>query len=133
QRHPKAKPVIIGYARPIANGDERIVTLDLLAKKLGFERGEHLTLAFEIEQEIFKKTKERMNLLAYVLPFLCDQGYSPQEIYRLLSALVYAGVVACYGETADQPGESFFPLQCNDIYYQGKSTRKIPSNTDLRP
>ncbi|MBA3014695.1 MAG: hypothetical protein KKD63_08245 [Proteobacteria bacterium] len=131
QRHPKAKPVIIGYARPIANGDERIATLDLLAKKLGFERGEHLTLAFEIEQVIYNKTKERMNLLAYVLPFLCDQGYTAREIYRLLSALVYAGVVACYGEAADQPGEAFFPLQCNDIYYQGKPLRKIPEKKCL--
>lgn len=127
QRHPRAKPVIIGYARPIANGDERIATLDCLAQELGFERGEHLTLAFEIEQVIYKKTKERMNLLAYILPFLCDQGYSVQEISLLLSALVYSGVVACYSETINQPGEAFFPLQCCDIDYQGQPHRELPA------
>lgn len=128
QRHPKAKPMIIGYARPVANGDERIVALDQVTNELGFERGEHLTLAFEIEQVMYNKTQNRMNLLAYLLPFLCDQDYSVQEISLLLSALVYSGVVACYSETINQPGEAFFPLQCCDIDYQGQPRRELPDN-----
>lgn len=127
QRNPKAKPVIIGYARPVASGDERIEAMERVTKKLGFEHGEHLSLAFEIDKIMLAKADERMNGLAYVLPFLCDQGFSTEEIYCLLSALVYVGVIACYAETADQPPESFFPLQCEDIDYQGKPRRKVPS------
>lgn len=127
QRGPRAKPVILGYARPVANGDERIEAMERVTKKLGFEHGEHLSLAFDIEKIMLEKTKEQMNALAYVLPFLCDQGFSVQEIYCLLAALVSAGVIACYAEAADQPPESFFPLHCEDIDYQGKPPRPVPA------
>lgn len=126
QRHPGAKPVIIGYARPLISGDERIAALERVRVQLGFEIGEHLRLAFEIEDVIREKTKERMNLLGYIAPFLLDQGISHQEICRLVSVMVSSGVQACYGEAADQAPESFFPLHCNDMDYQGKPPRAVP-------
>jgi len=125
QRNPKSKPVIIGYARPVAKGDERIEALERVRTKLGFERGEHLTLAFDLDKIMREKTGESMNLLAYVLPFLCDQGYTAREIDRMLSTIVYSGVLACYAEAADQPPEAFFPLQCEDVDYQGPPPREV--------
>lgn len=126
QRHPGAKPQVIGYARPLINGDERIEALERVRVQLGFEKGEHLQLAYEIEAVIREKTNERMNLLGYIAPFLLDQGFSSREIYRLVSVMVSSGVQACYAEAADQPPESFFPLHCTDIDYQGKSPRAVP-------
>jgi citrate synthase len=126
QRHPDAKPIIIGFARPVINGDERIAALEKVRVQLGFEIGEHLTLAYEIEEIMKKKANESMNLLGYIAPFLLDQGFGDQEIYRLVSIMVSSGVLACYAEAADQPPESFFPLQCGDIDYQGKPPRPVP-------
>lgn len=126
QRHAKAKPVIIGYARPLISGDERISALERVREALGFERGEHLALAYAIEKVMQEKANERMNLLGYVAPFLLDQGFNGQEIYRLVSVMVSSGIQACYSEAAGQPPESFFPLRCDDIDYQGKTAREVP-------
>jgi citrate synthase len=127
QRRPAAKPTILGYARPVANGDERIPAMERVTRELGFARGEHLALAFEIDEVMHRQHNEKMNLLAYSIPFLCDQGFSAKEIYRLLSVLVCSGVLACYSEAADSPPESFFALQCCDIDYQGPKPREVPS------
>lgn len=37
-----------------------------------------------------------------------------------------SGVTVCYVEEADKPPESFLPLRCDDIEYQGKPPRKVP-------
>ena len=132
QRHPKAKPIIIGYARPVISGDERIPALERVRKKLGFEIGEHLQLAYEIEEVMIKEANERMNLLGYIAPFLLDQGFNEKEIYRLVSVMVSSGIQACYAEAADNPPESFFPLQCEDIDYQGHSLRSVPEQNPPR-
>lgn len=126
QRRPTSKPTIIGYARPVASGDERIPVMERVTQELDFERGEHLSLAFDIHEVMMEKYNEKMNLLAYSIPFLCDQHLAPSEIYRILSVIVCSGVLACYTEAADRPPESFFPLQCNDIDYQGKPPRIVP-------
>ncbi len=126
QRHPGAKPIIIGYNRPIISGDERIPALERVRKKLGFKIGEHLGLAGKIEEVMAEKTGERMNLLGYIAPFLLDQGLSGHELYLLVSTMVSSGVQACYSEAAEQAAESFFPLQCRDIDYQGESPRQVP-------
>lgn len=127
QRNPRAKPIIVGYARPVATGDERVCVMQQLAKRLGFEVGEHLELAFAIEKILFEKFKETINLAGYLTAFLSDQGFTPQEIYRFCSIMVSSGVLACYAEAADQPPESFFPLHCEDIDYQGIPPRPVPA------
>lgn len=119
-------PVIAGYARPVATGDERIAAMERTADKLGLKDGEHLSLAYEIEKIMQTKWDERMNLAGYCAAFFADQGFTAQEVYRLLSCWVNSGVHACYAEAADQPPESFFPLHCEDIDYQGKPPRPVP-------
>ncbi|GAB4346522.1 MAG: hypothetical protein Kow0089_23930 [Desulfobulbaceae bacterium] len=126
QRRPDSVPVIVGFIRPIATGDERLEPLKQLADRLGFEKGEHLALAFEIEQVMREKFNEGMNINAYVAAFLCDQGYSSLEVYRMCTLGASAGVLACHDEAAGNPPGSFFPLQCEDIRYGGPPPRSVP-------
>lgn len=126
RRRPGAKPVIVGYARPIATGDERIPAMERVAEKLGFAVGEHLSLAYEIEKELLARYQETMNIAGYMAAFLSDQGFTATEIYRLFSMLVNAGVHATYVEAVERPPESFFPLRCEDIDYQGTTDRPVP-------
>ncbi|MBI4794048.1 MAG: hypothetical protein HY789_15230, partial [Deltaproteobacteria bacterium] len=126
QRNPASKPVIVGYARPVANGDERVAAMQRVSLELGFAEGEHVRLALEIDGYLRGRFGETINLAGYLTAFLCDQGYTPLEIYRFCSLAVSSGVLACYAEAADQPPESFFPLQCKDIDYQGKPARDVP-------
>lgn len=129
--HPKRRndgvPVIVGYARPVAQGDERISSMVLVGERLGLVSGEHLALAYEIDAVLTSKYGETMNLLGYATAFLLDQGFTHQDVYRLLSCWVSSGIHACYAEAADQPPESFFPLHCEDIDYQGKPPRPVPA------
>lgn len=128
RRRPDGTLMIPGFNRPILSGDERIPLLEKLTQELGFEMGAHLTLAYAIEGITSKKYNEYMNSGGYRAAFLSDQGFSCQEIYRMLSINMTAGITACYAEAADQPGESFFPLRCEDVDYQGKPPRDLPDN-----
>lgn len=128
RRRPDGTLMIPGFNRPVASGDERIPLLEKLTQKLGFKIGAHLTLAYEIEDIISEKYNEYMNSGGYRAAFLSDQGYSSQEIYRIISTYMNVGITACYSEAAEQPGESFFPLKCKDVDYQGKSPRELPDD-----
>ncbi len=127
QRNPSSAPKIVGYTRPIANGDERILAMERVTEDLGFEIGEHLSLAYEIEKVLIEKFNEQMNIGGYRCAFLIDQGLTPIEIYRLLSPIAQSSVLACYVEATDSPPESFYPLHCNDLDYQGKKPRPVPA------
>ena len=99
--------------------------------KLTYDRGEHLALAFAIDEQLSDQYGERLNLLGYTVAFLQDQGYSSQTATLLLSCWVNSGVHACYAEAVKQPPEAFFPLHCRDIEYQGVAARKVPESEAL--
>jgi hypothetical protein len=120
------KPHIMGFARPIANGDERIPVLESFARSLGFTVGEHLALAYEIERVMLDEHGESMNLNAYAAAFLCDQGFTADEVCAIFAMLVASGVTACYVDAAARPAETFLPLRCDDIEYQGPAPRPLP-------
>lgn len=122
------KPHIMGYARPIAKGDERISAMEQVSATLGFVTGEHLTLAYEIEEILQRDFDEGMNINGYASAFMADQGISGDEAYRISATLVASGVTACYVDTVDQPAETFSPLRCTDIDYQGCAPRPFPCN-----
>jgi len=124
-----AKPVIMGYARPIATGDERVIAMERVTKTLGFEIGEHLSLAYEIDSYLQNNYKESINMLGYCVAFMVDQAFCNKEITRLFSTWVNSGVHACYAEARDRAPESFLPLRCDDIEYQGKIERPVPNIT----
>ncbi|MDH4332615.1 MAG: hypothetical protein OEV89_08550 [Desulfobulbaceae bacterium] len=124
---PDTPPKVAGYARPVATGDERIDAMVRVGEMLGVTTGKHLVLAGEIEKFMKARWGETMNLAGYSAAVFADHGFSSQETYRLLSCWVNSGIHACYAEAADQPPESFFPLHCEDIDYQGKAARPVPA------
>ncbi len=122
----KEKPEIMGYTRPIAKGDERIPAMERVTKELGFEVGEHLSLAYSIDDYMMRHFDEGMNINGYMSGFLSDQGITPEECFRIFSTLVASGVTACYVDTRDKVPNSFLPLRCDDIDYQGIASREVP-------
>lgn len=117
---------IPGYARPVDGGDERLVALERVTARLGFETGEHLALAYEIREVLAQKYNKGMNIAGYSAAFLSDQGFSPTEQYRIASICVNSDIHACYAEAADNPPGSFSPMRCDDVDYQGKPPRPVP-------
>ena len=122
----RGKPYIVGYIRPIAKGDERLEAMERVGKKLGFSEGKHVTLAYEIEKVLMEKFDEGMNINGYMSAFLSDQGFSAEEVYRMYAVMVASGVTACYLDTYNQPANSFLPLRCDDMDYQGAEKRDVP-------
>lgn len=121
------KPYIMGYRRPIAKGDERLEVMEKVGRKLGFNIGEHMLLAYEIEKELLQRIDEGMNINGYMSAFLADQGFNAQESYQIFSLLVASGVTACYLDTYRRPPDTFLPLRCDDIDYQGTPRRAVPT------
>ncbi len=119
------KPVIMGYARPIAKGDERVEAMERVSEALGYSVGLHLDLAYQIEKVLLDRFNESMNINGYVSAFLSDQGLTPEEAYQICAVLVTSGVTACYLEANGRAGGAFMPLQCEDIEYQGKLAREL--------
>lgn len=119
------KPHLMGYARPIAKGDERIPAMEKITENLGFPVGKHLSLAYKIEEVLNKKFDETMNINGYMTAFLVDQGYTAQEVLRIYSTLVVSGVTACFIDTADRMEGSFAPLKTDDVVYKGAPLRKV--------
>jgi hypothetical protein len=120
------KPFIVGYVRPIAKGDERIEAMERISEKLNLPVGEHLALAYQIEKVLLDRYDEGMNINGYVAAFLSDHGFSGQEIYHMYTMLVASGVTACYLDTFRRPPDTFLPLRCDDIDYQGVPERAVP-------
>lgn len=122
----RGKPNIMGYARPLAKGDERIVAMERVQQRLDLPSGEHLQLAKQIEQSLLNNFDESMNINGYMSAFLSDLGYTADEAYRIFAILVTSGVTACYVDTRDKAPDAFLPLRCADIEYTGKLARPVP-------
>ena len=120
------KPIIMGYARPLAKGDERIEAMERTASQLGFDIGEHLALAYEIEKYLIKEYQEGMNINGYFSAFCADHGYTPIEAYRIFVCVTFSGITACYNDAKDKPAGTFLPMRCDDVDYQGKQPRAVP-------
>lgn len=122
----RGKPNIMGYARPLAKGDERIVAMERVQQALNLPIGEHQQLAGQIEQSLLNNFDESMNINGYMSAFLSDSGYTADEVYRIFAVLVTSGVTACYVDTRDKTPDTFLPLRCADIEYTGKLARPVP-------
>lgn len=122
----RGKPNIVGFARPIARGDERIPAMERVTAQLEYSIGPHLSLAYEIDTVLNRKFGEHMNINGYAAAFLSDQGLSAENIYRISALVVASGVTACYVDARDRPAGTFLPLRCDDIDYQGKPPRPVP-------
>ncbi len=119
------KPNMMGYARPIAKGDERVPALERVRHHQNLALGDHLKLAMSIDRHLNSKFDESMNVNGYMSAFLSDQGFSSVEVYRVFAVLVASGVTACYVDTIGKPAETFLALRCDDIDYQGQAPREV--------
>lgn len=122
----RGKKEITGYARPIAKGDERVALLQKFSAELGFEVGPHAEMTVLIENYMSEKYDELMNMNACIAGFMSDQGYTPEEQYRIAAYIVASGILACYVDHENQPYGSFLPLRCDDIEYTGTAIRPLP-------
>lgn len=120
------KPYIMGYIRPIAKGDERLEAMERVSKSLQIPVGKHLALAYEIEKVLQAQYDEGMNINGYMSAVLSDHGFSGQEVYQMFAMLVASGVTACYLDTYQRAPDTFLPLRCDDIDYQGAASRPVP-------
>lgn len=120
------KPLVMGYARPIAKGDVRIPSMEKLQKELGIKVGEHQELANLIDRYLAENYDETINFNGYASAVLSDHEYTPEEAYRLFSVLVASGVTACYVDCMNKPAETFLAQRCNDIEYIGRPIRELP-------
>lgn len=119
-----------GYDRPLAAVDERVAVMAALERRLQLSPGRYAALARAIEAELQRRSGQVMNLAAYAVAFLMDQGLSCAPMCRLVALLVNSGVAACYAEAYDEPPEAFLPLRCEDVRYTGVQARPVPDPQD---
>ncbi|MFT4926874.1 MAG: hypothetical protein ACI8WB_002973 [Phenylobacterium sp.] len=121
----KGKPVVTGFARPVQRTDERIEPHERMRKKLGFPLGEHLSFALAFGQYLEGKYGLGINIGAYSGGFYLDQGFSPDDVYRIKSLVVASGAMACAIDNHGNGANSFLSLQCHDIDYIGHPAREL--------
>lgn len=126
------KPAIIGFARPVARHDERIEPHRRMTAELGFVKGPHLQLADALSDYLLERFGMGINIGGYTAAFMSDQGFSPDELYRIKNLCVASGVTACYLDQLDQPPRSFLALRCDDIRYTGPAAREVPPADETR-
>lgn len=115
---------IAGYGRPLINADERITPIMTLAKSLDLDNGQHLQLAFAIEQFLLGSGRNlRLNYGGVVSAFGADLGMSPEEFYLFMFPSFLAGMPPCFQESRQGVEGGLFPLSCSDIAYEGRPPR----------
>ncbi|MEW5755703.1 MAG: hypothetical protein AB1810_05310 [Pseudomonadota bacterium] len=122
----QGKVQIVGFARPLVRGDERVAAVQKTMAAHNIEIGPHLDLAYKIADHLRNRHGEDININGFSAAFLSDVGLSKEQIYSLAAMCVVSGVTACYLEEYDKPAESFLPLRCEDIDYQGPPPREVP-------
>lgn len=117
---------IPGFSRPLVNGDERVEACQKLAREFNFSVGPHEDFALSLGDYLFTTHGEAINLGAYSVAVLLDQGFELDDIERQSSTCVQAGVMACYVDAIDRPKGTFMPLRCEDVEYVGVESRPLP-------
>jgi hypothetical protein len=115
-----------GYGRPVAKSaaDERNVVVLALAEREGLAGGEHVRLAFAIEEILLAgRWRMRMNYAALAAALVMDMGMSPQEYYFYLLPSFLAGMPPCYIDASTRPVQATFPLRCTSLHHEGPPRR----------
>jgi len=119
-------PSLSGFARPLKVEDERLGPARELSRRLGFAPpGPAVLFAERLSNYLEAQYGLGMNVAGYGAAFLLDQGFTPDEIYRISAGRVAIGVMACYAERFGEPANAFLPLHCNDIAYRGPAARSV--------
>ena len=121
----KVNRAIYGYGRPIISRDERIAPVERAMRELGFDKGEHVKLVYEIE-DILKNGRWRMqmNIAALSAAVGADIGLSAEEYYLWTVNSFNAGTTACYLDANNKNSGALFPVRCERIKYEGVAKRK---------
>lgn len=115
-----------GYGRPVAKSaaDERNAVVLALAEREGLADGEHVKLAFAIEEVLLAgRWRMRMNYAALAAALALDIGLAPREYYLYLLPSFLAGMPPCFIEAGERPEQATFPLPCRALIYQGPPRR----------
>lgn len=115
-----------GYGRPVAKSaaDERNAVVLALAEREGLAGGEHVKLAFAIEEILLAgRWRMRMNYAALAAALALDMGLAPREYYLYLFPAFLAGMPPCYVEACERPEQATFPLRCQALIYHGPARR----------
>ena len=120
----KQRRGIAGYGRPLVSADERNAPLMARASELGMDDGEHLKLAFKIEEILINaRLRLRMNYAALAAALCADQGMSPREYYFSSMPSFLAGMPPVFLDAVDKPEGQLFPLPCRMLSYEGVPRR----------
>lgn len=115
---------IYGFGRPINSHDERIPWMVALMRRLGFDQGRHVMLAFSVERVLLSKYPNlRMNYAALHAALIADLGFSVREYQLLRIPTFLAGMPPCFVEAADNPEGALFPTPCSGVVYEGVEKR----------
>jgi hypothetical protein len=126
-RRNRGQTAIMGYARPLASGDERVDAMLEFMKKRQMPFGEHVQLALSIEQYLLTNYNESLNVGGLMSAFMADNAFDAEQTYQIYAACVMSGVVACYAEAERDLPERFLPMRCDDVEYQGAPPRELPA------
>jgi len=125
-RRNRGQIAIMGYARPLASGDERVDAMLAFMKKRQIPYGEHVQLALDIEKHLLDHYQESLNVGGLMSAFMADNGFDSEQTYQIFAACVISGVVACFADAEKDLPERFLPMRCDDIEYQGVAPRSLP-------
>lgn len=124
RRELKERRSIAGFGRPILDKDERNPHMLELLRTLGLDQGEHLRLAFAIEETLATGGwRMKMNYAGLAAAIAADFGFSPREYYLYLFPAFLAGMQPCFIEAADRQEGTLYSAACADILYEGPPPR----------
>lgn len=131
EEHLSTRGKLLGYGRPIFNGDERIAPLMATAQNLGFDQGPHVKLAFAVEEYLASTGRHlKINVAALGAAFGADFGMTPLQWSMMLFPIFLAGMTPCYLEALEKPIGAVFAARCDQVQYTGPSARIWPAELD---
>jgi len=115
---------IAGYGRPKASSDERIKPMLRFLRRLDYQHGPYMDMAFKIESLLLEtRRRMRLNYAGLVAALCADIGLSAQESYLFVVPIFTAGFLPCYIDGVSHAEGTLFPLRCERINYLGPNQR----------
>ena len=116
---------IPGFGRPLTSKEERIEPVEIEAKKLGVEAGDYLATMRLIEGAL-RRFRLTLNYAGYAGARLLDMGFNQNEILVIITLCLYNGMIPCYLDSYKNDPNTFLPIACEDILYEGVEERELP-------
>jgi hypothetical protein len=117
---------LYGYGRPLASVDERVPHVLAFMKSQGLPHGEHLRLAFAIEDQLIARKQIRMNIAAVYSGIVADLDFTTDQYHQFMTPVFFAGMPPCFIEAQQQPEGALLPIRCTRIVHQGPTRRSWP-------